>query len=88
LSQVPVEQRWILTHSGPYDLNGMPQVQTCELVSVAVPEPVPQPLGSNETVKALQAKQAEFEREAESAREQADRLGASRGKIFRHRGVS
>jgi hypothetical protein len=60
--------RWILTHNGPYDLNGMPQVQTCELVTAVVPEPVPQPLGSNETVKALQAKQAEFEREAELAR--------------------
>jgi hypothetical protein len=65
--------RWILTHNGPYDLNGMPAVQTCELVTAAVSEPVPQPLGSNETVKALQAKQAEFEREAELAREQGDR---------------
>jgi hypothetical protein len=82
-----VERRWILTHNGPFDLNGMPREQVCELVA-AQSEPVPQPLGNNETVKALQAKQAEFEREAELAREQTDRLGASRGKIFCHRGVS
>jgi hypothetical protein len=75
-----VEQRWILTHDGPYDLNGMPSVQTCELVT-AVPEPVPQPFGNVENVRALEAKQQELEREAEQAREQANNLRSFRAGV-------
>ena len=68
-----VERRWILTHDGPYDLTGMPAVQTCELVT-AQPEPVPQPLGDIENVRVLAEKQAELEYQCQQAREQADHL--------------
>jgi hypothetical protein len=75
---MPTERRWVMTHDSPsFDLNGMPQVQCWEF-NAATTEPIAEPLGSIENVRAIAAKQAALERANDLARGQADRLRSFR----------